>query len=143
MADQNFDRHKGRMNDRLIEQIKTFNKKLLIQIINTMFFIVILLPFIIGTVIYLLGTIFSNAATFTHANTLISIKDTIWVFVSTNSMFHCIIGSVVIIVLILMCFHFFNTRVSFNSKELDLASFILAKVKQNQVTTYNMLRKEP
>lgn len=142
MSDQNFDRHRSRISGRLVEQIKSFNAKLLVQIMNTMFFIVILLPFMLGATLYLLGTIFSNAATYTHTDSLISIKDVVWNFVSTSSMFHTIILIVGIVVIVLMVFHFLNTRVIFTTKELALASFILAKTKESQITTYHTLRKE-
>lgn len=142
MTDQNFDRHRSRLKERLVEQIKSFNRKLLVQIINTMFFIVILLPFMLGTTLYLLGTIFSNAATSTHAGSLIAIKDMVWNFVSTSSTFHTIIIIVGIIVIVLLVIHYLKTSVKFTSKELALASYILAKTKENHVANYNSLRKE-
>ena|SRR3989339_526456 len=142
MTDQNFDRHRSRLKDRLVEQIISYNRKLLVQIMNTMFFIVILLPFMLCSTLYLLGTIFSNAATSTHSNSLISIKDTIWTFISTSSLFHTIIIIVAIIVIVMLVIHYIKTSVKFSPKELDLAAFILAKTKENHVTNYNSLRKE-
>ena len=141
MTDQEFNRRRELITKRLVEQIKNFNKKLIIQIFNYIFFILIVLPFIIGSVLYLIGAIFSNAVEATQESMLMGFKNYFWNFIFTNSVFHLAIILILVIVVVLMVMHYYYTSVKFNDDELKLAGYVLAKILQNRAVTYNTLHR--
>lgn len=142
MQETDLKRRRELLTKRLKEQIKTFNRKSLLQILNYLFFIFIILPIILGGLGYLFVNIFSSAIDVTQIDFLLRFKDGGISFLTTNSLFHMIIVAVFVVVVLLMILHYWYTRIDFNAIEMALAGYILTNIKQNQVISYQAVHKE-
>ncbi|MEW5821671.1 MAG: hypothetical protein AB1782_15870 [Cyanobacteriota bacterium] len=142
MVEPDFARRRDLLTQRLIEQIKTYNKKLFMQIFNYLFFIFIILPFILGAIFYLFGAVITSAVDHLNNPILNKFKEGGWELIVSNQYVHMILVAVAIVVFVLVILHYIYSKINFNNKEIQLAGFILAKVRKNQVITYQVLHKE-
>lgn len=141
MESNEFKRRRELLTMRLTEQIKTFNKKLLVQNFNVTIFI-FMLPILLCAVLFLLGTVFKNAAYATKTEALIALSEWGGDFVMTNHTFHMILGGLAIVYLCCMLYYHVSAMIKFTKKDMEFASFILAKYRKDTVASFENLKKE-
>jgi hypothetical protein len=140
MNENDFDRRRFLLTERLKEQIKHYNRQLLIQNANITFF-VFLLPILFGGAFVLFGEILSKAASATHTEFLINGIAWMENFIRNNSVFHYILISIGILFIIAMVIFHISAMVNFSPEEIKLAGYLLASTHKNSVLTYQKLRK--
>jgi hypothetical protein len=138
---QDIERRRVLLKERLKAQIHNFNKKLLIQNVNIAIFL-FMFPVLLLGVFYLFGTIITSAAHATQSEALIGAVDWLEAFIKTNSTFHLLLIGIGVFVIIGIVIYHFNIMINFSTDELNLASYILAATRPNFVTNYQKLRKQ-
>lgn len=142
MAENTLNRRRELLGSRLIAQVKTYNRKLLIQNINIAFFIIILIPvFFLGTV-FLLGYMSDFAIQQMHSKVLIVFKELLYSFVFENNLFHSLVAFVGASFLILLVMYHLKMMIRLSDNEMKLAAYVLAKTNKYDVISFQTLAKE-
>lgn len=142
MSTEDLTRRRDLLSRRLKEQMGTFNRGVLLQVVNYAFFILVILPLVICGILFLLGHIFYNAAKATKTEMFVDLSHAVGSFIMHDQIFHIAMVILAVVILSLMALHFFNTQIRLTSAEMKLAGFLLAKLGNNEVMNFKTIHKE-
>lgn len=142
MTDQSLKKRREALEKRLTKQIRQYNKELLLQNINIFVSMFVVFPLLIAAVLFLFGVVFDKATDAAQIQPILQFKEFLFSFVMSNEPFHIIITTFAVFVVCMLVFYQFAASIRLTSKQMNLATYVLAVSKQHQLLKYKAIHKE-